>query len=1442
MGLNRHELFAKLLEQIHFPEKNAAAFQSAAIQSVVVHKSSRVWEFHLIFRQALPFSLFSEFTVALERGFSDIAGVQVKISSPMTELDQQKIADYWEYIVNTTAHDSAMLQQACLQTSPEVKDSRVTLVVENEIVKKMLVEKLLDRIEHRYQELGFPQFRIHPFVDQSASQEKIKELKAKHEADDAALAAKAMVQIKKNNARAKTKQKQAAAPAEGPAQLGRVINDKENVTQMKDIQGEERSVVVEGYVFNAEVRELRSGRQLLTFEITDYTSSFAVKKFSRNTEDEAQFANIKPGIWLKVRGPVQEDTWMHDLVINAYDINQVQHTERQDQAPADDKRIELHAHTEMSQMDATNSITELAQRAHQWGQPALAVTDHGNVQAFPEAFKAANKFGIKMLYGMEANVVDDGIPLVYNENHDVLLDNTYVIFDVETTGLSAIYDKVIELSAVKMKDGNVLERFDEFIDPGFPLSEQTTQLTSITDEMVHGSKSEEEVFKMFKDFCDGCIIAGHNVSFDMGFMNTGYRRHGMEEITEPVIDTLPLARFLYPNLRGYRLNTLSKKFKVALEHHHRANYDAEATGHLLYKFLKDAEKRYDIRYVDDLNQHMAENDAYKHARPFHVTLLAQTQAGLKNLFKLVSYSNVKYFHRVPRIPRTLLTKYREGLLLGTACSSGEVFTAMMEKGYSPALKKARYYDFIEVQPKANYAPRLEQHVITDEAHLEDILKNMVKLGDDLDKPVVATGDVHYLDEHDGVYRKILINSQGGANPLNRTHRPDVHFRTTDEMLKAFSFLGDEKAHEIVVDNTHRVADMVDDDIRPVKDRLYTPHMKGAEQEIQGRTWHTAKAWYGDPLPKLVQDRVRLELNSIVKNGFSVIYLIAQRLVAKSNKDGYLVGSRGSVGSSVVATLSGITEVNPLPPHYRCPKCQYTHFYTKGEYSSGFDLPERHCPKCGALLVKDGHDIPFQTFLGFKGNKVPDIDLNFSGDYQPIAHNYMKVLFGEKNVFRAGTIGTVADKTAYGYVKAYERDKDVQFRGAEEDRLAKGATGVKRTTGQHPAGIIIVPDDMDIYDFTPVQYPADDQSAAWETTHFDFHSIHDNILKMDILGHDDPTMIRALQDLSGINPRTIPMNDPGVMSLFSSPKQLGVTEEQIQSKTGTLGLPEFGTRFVRGMLNDTHPKNYSQLLQISGLSHGTGVWLDNAQELIKEGTATIANVIGCRDNIMTDLIHYGLDSETSFQVMESVRHGRGIPDEWQAKMRKANVPQWYMDSCLKIKYMFPRAHAAAYVLMALRIAYFKVYFPLVYYCAFFSVRADDFDVVAMAHGKDAVKHRMAEINEQGNDASAKDKSLLTILELANEMLERGFKFKMVDLNKSDAANWLIDGDSLIAPFRAVPGLGLNVAKQIVAAREEKPFLSKEDLAERGKVSKTLIDFLTINHVLDDLPDENQLSLF
>ena len=1231
---------------------------------------------------------------------------------------------------------------------------------------------------------------------------------------------------------------------DGPVVIGRKIADDIPVRQMVDINEEERSVVVQGYIFDREIRQLRSERKLLILKVTDYSSSFVIKKFSRDENDEALFDALKPGKWIKVRGSVQEDTYMRDLTINAYDIMEVHHEERQDTAPEDQKRVELHLHTNMSQMDATNSISDYVVQAAKWGQKAIAVTDHGGLQAFPEAHTAGQKNNVKILYGVEADIVEDGTPIAYNEQHVNLKDATYVVFDTETTGLSARYNKVIELAAVKMKNGTVIDQFEQFIDPGHPLSETTINLTSITDDMVRGSKSEEEVFKMFQDFCKGCVIVGHNATFDVDFMNTGYERHGLPLISEPWIDTLPLARFLYPEMKGFRLNTLAKKLDVNLEHHHRAIYDAEATGYIYYAMLKDAEERYDIRFHDQFNQYMGQNDAYKHEHPFHATILAQTQAGLKNLFKLMSDGMTKYFYRVARIPRSVLDKYREGLLVGSACADGEVFTAMMQKGYGVAKEKAKYYDYLEVQPKAIYAPLIEQELVKDEHNLEEIIADMVKLAHELNIPIAATGDVHFMNKEDAIYRKILIHSQGGANPLNRLRKlPDAHFRTTDEMLEAFDFLGEDTAKEIVVDNPNKIAAMCDE-ISPVKDKLYTPNMPGANDQIRELAMNKAHEWYGDPLPELVQARLDKELKSIIGNGFAVIYLIAQKLVFKSNKDGYLVGSRGSVGSSFVATMTGITEVNPLPPHYRCPKCKYSEFFTKGEYGSGYDLPDKDCPECGTPLIKDGQEIPFETFLGFKGNKVPDIDLNFSGDYQPIGHNYTKVLFGENNVYRAGTIGTVADKTAYGYVKAYERDTEQTFRGAEVDRLAKGATGVKRTTGQHPAGILVVPDDMEIYDFSPIQYPADDLNAPWRTTHFDFHSIHDNILKLDILGHDDPTMIRMLQDLSGIDPKSIPTDDPGVMSLFSGTDVLGVTPEQIQSKTGTLGVPEFGTRFVRGMLEKTHPATFAELLKISGLSHGTDVWLGNAEELIENGTAKMSEIIGCRDDIMMDLIHFGVNSETSFQIMEHVRKGRGIPDDWQKEMREADVPDWYIGSCLKIKYMFPKAHAAAYVLMALRIAYFKVYFPIIYYAAYFSVRADDFDLVAMAHGKEAVKNAMKQINDKGMDASTKEKNLLTVLEIANEMLERGFKFKMVDINKSDASDWLImeDGKTLLAPFSAIPGLGLNVAKQIIAAREEKAFLSKEDLAKRGKVSQSIIEFMNEQHVLDDLPDENQLNLF
>ncbi|WP_372791793.1 PolC-type DNA polymerase III [Lentilactobacillus sp. SPB1-3] len=1429
-------MFQKLLEQLKwFEMKDDPIFDNARLDKLEVHEKSRKWQFNITTNAILPFEVYDQFNDRLQAAFNNIANVSFIIRPNNQTFDENLLRDYWEWVVRNSGVTSPLLKELCDNHLPDLQDDRVQFVAENEIVKNFMANTALGPIEDLYRRAGFPNFTIHTIVDETASQKNIEALRKRNEANGAELVKKANEAMKLNESKPKKNNS-----GNGSSSIGKKINGDVPTTRMDEIVEEERSVVVEGYVFSKEIRALRSGRELLMLKVTDYSSSISIKKFSGKNEKGA-FDGVEEGNWVKVRGSVQEDNYSHELTLMANDINPVSHPIKQDLAPADEKRVELHLHTSMSQMDATNNIADFAKRAKKWGHSALAITDHAGVQGFPDAFHAGEKNDLKMLYGVEVNLVDEGEPITYNDAHVPLKDATYVIFDVETTGLSAIYDRVIELSAVRMENSNVVDQFEEFIDPGFPLSEQTTNLTSITDEMVRGSKSEEEVFKLFREFCGDSIIVGHNVTFDVGFMNTGYKRHGMSEISNPIIDTLTLARFLYPHLKGYRLNTLAKRFDVSLEHHHRAIYDAETTGHLNYIFLKDAESNYDIKYHDQLNDHMTDNDAYKHARPSHATLLARTQDGLKNMFKIVSLSNVDYFYRVPRVPRKQLEKYREGILVGSACSSGEVFTSMMQKGVEQAREKAKFYDYLEVQPPRVYQPLIDSGLVSDESKLHEIIQNIIDLGQELDKPVVATGDVHYLDDHDYIYRKILINSQGGANPLNRQTLPDQHFLSTDEMLSEFSFLDEDLAKKIVVTNTNAIADSIEE-VHPLKDKLYTPRMEGAEDEIQNKTMDTAHAMYGNPLPEIVDERLKKELKSIIGNGFSVIYLIAQRLVHKSNKDGYLVGSRGSVGSSLVATLTGITEVNPLPPHYRCPNCQHSEFYTKGEYSSGYDLPEKKCPECGTEMIGDGHDIPFETFLGFTGNKVPDIDLNFSGDYQPIAHNYTKVLFGEKNVFRAGTIGTVADKTAYGYVKAYERDTGKVFRGTEEDRLSKGATGVKRTTGQHPAGIIVVPDYMDIYDFTPIQYPADDRTAAWKTTHFDFHSIHDNILKIDILGHDDPTMIRMLQDLSGIEPKSIPMDDPGVMSLFSSPEILGVTEEQINSKTGTLGVPEFGTRFVRGMLEETHPSNYSELLQISGLSHGTDVWIGNADELIKNGTATIANVIGCRDNIMTDLIHWGLDSEMAFQIMEHVRKGRGIPDEWQAAMKEANVPDWYIQSCLKIKYMFPRAHAAAYILMALRIAYFKVYFPLVYYAAYFSVRADDFDIVSMSRGKDAVKNAMKEITDKGMEASTKEKNLLTVLELANEMLERGYEFKMVDLDKSDASEWLIDGKTLIAPFDSVPGLGLNVAKQIVAAREDRPFISKEDLAKRGKVSKTLIEFMTENNILNGLPDENQLSLF
>src|SRR5574337_7125 len=1125
--------------------------------------------------------------------------------------------------------------------------------------------------------------------------------------------------------------------------------------------------------------------------------------------------------------------------------------------PDDQKRVEFHAHTNMSTMDAITDVSDLVAQAARWGHEAIAITDHAGAQSFPHAHSAGKKNGVKILYGIEANLVEDRVPITYNEDDSELSDATYVVFDVETTGLSAVYNKLIQVAASKMHKGNVIEQFDEFIDPGHPVSEFTTQLTGITDDMVRGSKPLEEVLVAFQAFCQDSILVAHNATFDVGFMNINYQRYDLPIITQPVIDTLEFARNLYPEIKRHGLGPLTKRFQVSLENHHLANFDAEATGRLLFIFLNDAKEKFKITLLSDLNTKVVDENSYKRARVKHSTIYAKTQAGLKNLFKLISFSNVNYFAGVPRIPKSVLETYRDGLIIGSACSEGEVFEAVTNKSFDDALKIADYYDFIEIMPPAVYRPLIAKETIKDEVELQRILKDMIKLADTLGKPVLATGNVHYLNPEDAVYREIIVRSMGPGAVINRpvgrgehampAPLPDVHFRTTTEMLDAFAFLGEAVARQIVIENTQKMAASFDV-LTPVREDLYTPYIPDSEEKMAKLTYEKSHAIYGNPLPDIVDLRIEKELNSIIGNGFSVIYLISQILVERSNNRGYLVGSRGSVGSSFVATMTGITEVNPLPPHYVCPDCQFSEFFTEGQYGSGFDMPEKNCPNCGQRLKKDGHDIPFETFLGFKGDKVPDIDLNFSGADQPSAHLDVRDIFGEDYAFRAGTIGTVAEKTAFGFVKGYERDYGKFYRGAEIERLAAGSTGVKRTTGQHPGGIIVIPGYMDVYDFSPVAYPAEDINAEWKTTHFDFHAIHDNILKLDILGHDDPTMIRKLQDLSGMDASTIPMDDPDVMKIFAGTEVLGVTPEQIFSKTGTLGVPEMGTTFVRGMLEETKPSTFAELLQISGLSHGTDVWLGNAQELIKQGIANLAKVIGCRDDIMVYLIHAGLDESMAFTIMERVRKGMWNKmgdeerDTYIAAMRENNVPEWYIDACSKIKYMFPKAHAAAYIMMALRVAYFKVHMPIYYYCAWFSIRANAFDLKVMGDGLPAVKARMAEIRGKGFEATNVENALFGTLELCNEMLERGFKFGKLDLYRSEASEFIIEGDTLIPPFSAMDGLGGNVARQLVKAREDGEFLSKTELRKRAGVSQTLVDKMDEMGILGNMPEDNQLSLF
>ena len=1456
--------FEILMNQLGIPAeiRNHEAFSRAEIEQVIVHKQSNIWEFRFVFENILPFELFLALKKGLKEEFSKTGNqATFEIKTKDQDFSRELLQAYYQEAFSDGPCSSQGFRTMYQDFQVRCENDQLIIEASEAADTEHFRKNHLPNLSKQLELFGFPKFTCHLEKNEDLTKEEQEAFHSENQmivqaANDETL--RAMEQLEQMAPPPPVEDKpvfdfQAKKAAAKPKL------DKAEVTPMIEVNTEENRLVFEGVVFDVEHKVTRTGRVLINFKMTDYTSSFSMQKWIRNEEEAQKFDIIKKNSWLRVRGNVEVNNFTRDLTMNVQDVQEVVHYERKDLMPEGERRVEFHAHTNMSTMDALPEVEEIVGTAAKWGHKAVAITDHGNVQSFPHGYKAAKKAGIQLIYGMEANIVEDRVPIVYNEVEMDLSEATYVVFDVETTGLSAIYNDLIQVAASKMYKGNIIAEFDEFINPGHPLSAFTTELTGITDDHVKNAKPLVQVLKEFQEFCKDTVLVAHNATFDVGFMNANYERHGLPKITQPVIDTLEFARNLYPEYKRHGLGPLTKRFGVALEHHHMANYDAEATGRLLFIFIKEVAEKHGVTNLARLNLDLISPDSYKKARVKHATIYVKNQVGLKNIFKLVSLSNTQYFEGVPRIPRTVLDAHREGLILGSACTEGEVFDAVVSQGVDAAVEVAKYYDFIEVMPPAIYAPLIAKEQVKDMEELQTIIKSLIDVGDRLGKPVLATGNVHYIEPEDEIYREIIVRSLGQGAMINRTighgeaaqpaPLPKAHFRTTNEMLDEFAFLGEDLARKIVIENTNALAEIFEP-VEVVKGDLYTPFIDQAEETVAELTYKKAFEIYGNPLPDIVDLRIEKELTSILGNGFAVIYLASQMLVQRSNERGYLVGSRGSVGSSFVATMIGITEVNPLSPHYVCGQCQYSEFITDGSYGSGFDMPNKDCPNCGHKLSKNGQDIPFETFLGFDGDKVPDIDLNFSGEDQPSAHLDVRDIFGEEYAFRAGTVGTVAAKTAYGFVKGYERDYGKFYREAEVERLAQGAAGVKRTTGQHPGGIVVIPNYMDVYDFTPVQYPADDVTAEWQTTHFNFHDIDENVLKLDVLGHDDPTMIRKLQDLSGIDPNDIPMDDPGVMALFSGTDILGVTPDQIGTSTGMLGIPEFGTNFVRGMVDETHPTTFAELLQLSGLSHGTDVWLGNAQDLIKAGIADLSTVIGCRDDIMVYLMHAGLDPKMAFTIMERVRKGLWLKISEEERngyieaMKANNVPEWYIESCGKIKYMFPKAHAAAYVMMALRVAYFKVHHPIYYYCAYFSIRAKAFDIKTMGAGLDAIKRKMQEIAEKrkNNEASNVEIDLYTTLEIVNEMWERGFKFGKLDLYRSDATEFIIDGDTLIPPFVAMDGLGENVAKQLVRARQEGEFLSKTELRKRGGLSSTLVEKMDEMGILGNMPEDNQLSLF
>ena len=1472
-------------------------FTGCELNQLEIDKNAGFYHFYFKMPKILPQELCYKFYSRLIKCFSNVIGINKVYFT--TELIDSEI-DAYEYfaVVKTLLcmYDSSFKALDDYEVKCENNDLYIDIKTEQE--QKLLRSKFKQALEKMYFSLGKKvNFDIRLNKNGRCTLEELNQRKIEQDL----LFQKQLEAMKKEfidevKPTVTVDYRNRRAPIYNDKLIGFPIRgESEAINNIPLTQEELLSAkieyIIEGQIFESECRKTSKGNFMIDFSVTDTNDSITVKAFIKN-EEQLPFYNsvYKVGNYIKLKGNPKFDEYKKEVILFAQSgeviDKKVSNQKLVDPGFEGERRIELHLHSNMSSMDSVVSITDYVNTAISFNHEAIALTDHHGVYAFPELYKATKNKPIKPIYGVEVALVDDNAKIAWNETGSILKDATYVVFDLETTGLSVNFDDIIEISAVKIQSGQEVASFSEFCNPHRKLSAFTVKLTNITDSDLIDAREIPDVLQDFKVFCGDAIMVAHNADFDMSHLENAYDKYGLGECLNPVIDTLEYARNRFGDeLKTFNLKSLSKFFKVNLVQHHRAIYDAKATAEIFVNLLRDMDSL-GITCHNQINSLVG--NAYKHHIPKHITLLAKNEAGLKNLFKIISDSHTVHFHKEPRVVRSFLTENRDNLLIGSGCSNGEVFLTAYEKSFQELRRVASFYDYLEVQP-----PEVYQHLVDKSGddftkeYIIETLKRIIRIGNELKIPVIASGDVHHLTRDDKLYREIYIDTPSvgnGLHPLSNPairEIPSMHFRTTKEMMADFNFLPLDLAKEIIIDNPKKIAAAIDN-IKVIKDKLFTPNddflkdkgIPSIDQELKRKCLEKAKDLYGEPLPMYVNERLHKELNSIIKHGFGVIYYISYMLVKKSLNDGYVVGSRGSVGSSFVATLLDITEVNPLSPHYYCPNCKFSSFKLTEEdkrkyqvndnekelqvilaqVDSGFDLPDHDCPVCKTPLRKDGHDIPFETFLGFEGDKVPDIDLNFSGEYQGRAHQYCQEVFGYDHAFRAGTIGTVAEKTAFGFVRGYFERRGILKREVEIRRIASNCLGVKRTTGQHPGGIIVVPDYMEIYDITPIQYPADNNDNSFRTTHFDFNSIHDNLLKLDILGHDDPTMLRFLEDLTGVSPQQIPLDDSKVYQLFYSTESLGVKPERILTNSGSYGVPEFGTVFVRKMLEETRPKTFAELVKISGLSHGTDVWANNAQDLVNHkypefGHIDFKSLIGCRDDIMVYLMYYGLEPKAAFDIMEFVRKGRASKEKnkWEEYckiMRSNNVPDWFIWSCGQIKYMFPKAHATAYVLMAIRIAWFKVHMPIHYYAAYFSKRADVFDVSILANGNDAIRNRIQEINDKGYEASEKEKSLITVLEVALEMTERGFYFKQVDIEKSSAADFLITDDKmgLIIPFKAVDGLGDNVANSIIRARNEKQFISREDLLNRTSISKTVMERLHDLGTLNDLKETNQISLF